>query len=491
MDPAILACFLIVTVLHLFCRVSLDEAAFILDSIRLLINVAVKTPSIFSRATEASIPHDLRTVLNSMNLEPVYKTFVCCPRCFCTYDTSREYPDHCTNRDTRGSAMCGRALRKTRRRGDTGIDVPVREYLYQDLKEWVGKLYSRPGLEEILDRDMLAAGDPDLMSDIHDATALRNFCGPDGKIFLKRPGNEGRLVFSLNEDGFNPLSNKTAGKKNSTGGIYMVCMNLPPSLRYKVQNMFLVGIIPGPHQPSLHEINHLLKPLVDDLLSLWRRGVYLMETPRYPLGRRVRCALVPLVCDLPAARQMAGFSSFSSHFFCAECTQSLKQRQNLDYKSWEHRTPCDHRAAAQAWKDAATEEEREAQFKATGIRWSELLRLPYWDPTQFVVIDSMHCFYLGLFRRHVREVWGMSVEFADGEGISYETKNVPGEREMASAWMTLRVGPVSEVRKLRRDVVRELCRDAGLRFAGTQPQLANKLIAYVRTTKFIFIPHDY
>jgi hypothetical protein len=435
-------------------------------------------PSVHSKATEGVIPHDLRTVLDRMNLEPIHKSFVSCPQCFFSYDTTRAYPDRCTNRDPKRGEPCGRALRKIRRRGDVEIEVPVREYLYQDLKQWIAKLYARPGMEEILDRDVL--GDADRMSDIHDATTLRAFCGPDGNIFLDRPGTEGRLVFSLNVDGFNPLTNKTAGKKNSTGAIYMVCLNLPPSLRYKVENMFLVGVIPGPHSPSLHEINHLLKPLVDDLLALWRRGIYLMQTPLHPLGRRVRCAVVPLVCDLTAARQMAGFGAFSSHHFCSECKQILADIDNLDYKGWEQRTSCDHRAAAQAWKDASTEEERGVQFSTNGIRWSELLRLPYWDPTRFVVIDSMHCFYLGLFRRHVREVWGMSVEFEDGEGISFENKNMPGQREMKAAWVTLRIGTAPALKKLRRNILQELCRDAGLRFSGTQTQLWNKLIAYVR-----------
>lgn len=478
MDPAALICFLIAAVLHMFCGLSLNHSSMLLDGLRLLVSLLM-VPSVQSNATQAAIPHDLRTVLDLMNLEPVYKTFVSCPRCFFSYDTTRTYPDRCTNRDPKQEGPCGRPLRKIRRRGDVEIEVPVREYLYQDLKQWIAKMYARPGIEEILDRDP-SSRDTNVMSDICDAPALRGFIGPDGKIFLDKPGTEGRLVFSLNMDGFNPLTNKTAGKKNSTGAIYMVCLNLPPSLRYKVQNMFLVGIIPGPHGPSLHEINHLLKPLVDDLLGLWRRGIYLMQTPLHPLGRRVRCAVVPLVCDLPAARQMSGFGSHGSKYFCAECKQILGNIQNLDYKDWERRNSCDHRLAAQAWKDAQTETERVAQFKATGIRWSELLRLPYWDPTKFVAIDSMHCFYLGLFRRHVRKVWGMSVEFEDGEGISYENKNMPGEREMKAAWITLRTGTTPALKKLRRDVLKELCRDAGLRFSGTQTQLGTKLIAYVR-----------
>lgn len=40
-------------------------------------------------------------------------------------------------------------------------------------------------------------------------------------------------------------------------------------MRYKRENMILVGLIPGPHEPG-HDINSFLKPLVTDLSKLWR-----------------------------------------------------------------------------------------------------------------------------------------------------------------------------------------------------------------------------
>src|SRR5271168_1131737 len=47
-------------------------------------------------------------------------------------------------------------------------------------------------------------------------------------------GHEGRYAFSLCVDFFNPYMNKLAGKKTSIGRVIsLVCLNLPPSLRYK------------------------------------------------------------------------------------------------------------------------------------------------------------------------------------------------------------------------------------------------------------------
>ncbi|KAF9440835.1 hypothetical protein P691DRAFT_639106, partial [Macrolepiota fuliginosa MF-IS2] len=78
---------------------------------------------------------------------------------------------------------------------------------------------------------------------------------------------EGRLVFSLNVDWFNPLGNIQNGKHVSVGTIYMTCLNLPQGIWDKMENIFLVGIIPGPNEPSLTHINHLIEPLVDVLLE--------------------------------------------------------------------------------------------------------------------------------------------------------------------------------------------------------------------------------
>lgn len=466
-------------VVHLLCGASLDHCNFFLAGIRLNLQLLLSPSSnLEANSIKAALPRDTRTILDRMKLDPVYKSFVCCPKCFFTYDADQPYPDCCINRDPSGQRECGRSLRKKKKRGSVETSVPSREYLQQDFSHWLGRMYARPEIEKALGRKIDTPNEKE-MSDIWDATILRELKGADGKPFMDGPVNEGRLVFSLNMDGFNPLQNKHAGKNISTGGMYMVCLNLPPALRYKVENMFLVGVIPGPSGPSLHQINHILRPLVTDLLDLWHQGVYLTRTSLCPNGRHVRVALGPLVCDLPAARQMAGFGSPGSTNFCSECMQTLEDINNLDSASWERRNISDHRIFAELWKRASTPEERNARFDEAGVRWSELLRLPYWDPTKFVVVDSMHCFYLGLFRRHIRNIWGMSTGFQDGDGITFDHKDMPEEDEMKAAREILRHGSAKSLQKLRRPILVELSRESGLRYGGTIAQLSKKLLAYV------------
>ena len=172
--------------------------------------------------------------------------------------------------------------------------MPIKPFVYFDFKYWVGGL-ARPGFEDKMDSAWNTT-DPaiDHMHDIFDGEVLCNFSGPDGKHFSVS-GEEGRYVFSLCVDFFNPLSNKQAGKKISVGLISLVCLNLPPELQYKPENMFLTGVIP--HEPPLNALNHYLTPLVDSLLNFWNPGVCFTCTEVYPWGQLICCTLVScLLC---------------------------------------------------------------------------------------------------------------------------------------------------------------------------------------------------
>ena len=56
--------------------------------------------------------------------------------------------------------------------------------------------------------------------------------------------------------------------------------------------------------------------------------------------------------------------------------------------------------SAQLYLDAVNEKERNETIHNSGIQWSELFRLPYFDTSCFVVIDAMHNLFLGLVQEH-------------------------------------------------------------------------------------------
>ena len=70
----------------------------------------------------------------------------------------------------------------------------------------------------------------------------------------------------MHMDWFQPYKHLTY----SVGIIYLSVLNLPRSMRYQLQNICLIGIIPGPREPGL-TVNEYLDPLVNDLLKLWNK----------------------------------------------------------------------------------------------------------------------------------------------------------------------------------------------------------------------------
>ncbi|KAJ3542467.1 hypothetical protein NM688_g5967 [Phlebia brevispora] len=221
----------------------------------------------------------------------------------------------------------------------------------------------------------------------------------------------------------------------------MICLNLPPHLRFLPEYMYLVGVIPGPGEPSLEQVNHALKILVDDLMVFYSTGVFYVQTAKYTCSRLIRCALGPVVADLPAARQVSGFTSFSHTFFCSCCWTKHSDKENLDVDSWKKRTGEEHKARAREWRDATSKKTRTRIMNTYGVRWSELHRLPYWDPVLFTVVDSMHNLYLGILEDHCRVFWGMNATADDGDGAYAPQRNtypLPEEPLMARAWFYVR-----------------------------------------------------
>ncbi len=110
------------------------------------------------------------------------------------------------------------------------------------------------------------------------------------------------------------------GKSHLIGAIYMACLNLPMDICYQSENIYLVGIISSPKELSLKQINHFLKPLVDDLIVLWLTGIYLAQMAAWSTGWLVQEAVIILIYNLPTMCKVAGFTAHSHkkyfYLFC-------------------------------------------------------------------------------------------------------------------------------------------------------------------------------
>lgn len=416
------------------------------------------TPNLNQRDQKllSDFPNDIRSARKALNLDGKHTIYAVCPKdtCHRTYKPTFEnnspipiYPHHCSHRTYRNSHQCNEVLVRPRIVKGVVIQVPIKEFVSFDFKDWVGGVLSRPNLETQMDTAWdSTVGEKTLtdeMRDIFDGEVLRGFKGPDGKHF-RLGGNEGRYVFSLSVDFFNPLTNKQGGKKASVGVISLICLNIPPGLRYKPENMFLVGLIPGPKEPPLDSINHYLTPLVNAFLEFWEPGVWFSRTHGFPDGRLVRCALIAVICDLPAARKVGGFAAFSHEHFCSicHCTRKNNGYGDVDYTSWRRRTADECRAYAEQYQAAENEKERKSIFDSAGLRWSELLRLPYFDPVRFIVIDAMHNLFLGLVKEHFDGVLGLRLNKDEPERVL--------EIKLSDTWMDFSEKERKSVKRLKK-----------------------------------------
>ena len=139
-------------------------------------------------------------------------------------------------------------------------------------------------------------------------------------------------------------------------------------------------------------------------------------------------------------------------------------------------------AAAKRWKNAGVED-RETAFNETGVRYSELLRLPYWHPVKFVVVESMHAFFLTKLQHHCRVLWGLNVNVDEGSPAPRGTVRLgpkrPNDIAMAEAWEIVRRGNDQELQALKVGVITHLNTDLQLPTGGHKGKLVTQLRDYV------------
>ena len=76
------------------------------------------------------------------------------------------------------------------------------------------------------------------------------------------------IRFGLNMDGMNPFGEMSSG--HITWHVTLCIYNLPPWLCMKRKFIMMHILIPGPKQPE-NDIDVYLRPLVEELLLLWRK----------------------------------------------------------------------------------------------------------------------------------------------------------------------------------------------------------------------------
>ncbi|OAD70517.1 hypothetical protein PHYBLDRAFT_148432 [Phycomyces blakesleeanus NRRL 1555(-)] len=136
----------------------------------------------------------------------------------------------------------------------------------------------------------------------------------------------------------------------------------------KPENIILVGVMPGPKEAKINQMNNFLEPLVDELVELY--GSITMKTPEFPNGTSIHAALMCVACDISAARKTAGFTGFASTNACHICKRHFTVVAGTKENATE----------AEMWFCAESDAERAILEKQHGTHFSELHCLHYFDP---------------------------------------------------------------------------------------------------------------
>jgi len=271
-------------------------------------------------------------------------------------------------------------------------------------------MYQRPGFENSLRHWVDRSSFDDILCDIYDGEIWKTFkddpFDENSALFFGKETADSYLGLIVNLDWFQPFDSVS----HSTGVLYASIANLPRDIRFKRENMLVLGILPGPDEVSLHKINHYLSPVVDELESLWS-GVTLTSTAEFSEGRTIRAALILISCDLPATRKLCGhISALVSCHRCKKSANYVNRHFNFggmqDMDEWFiQKDLTEHQQKALEWRRCNSDAERKRFVKDNKVRWSELLRLNYFNPIRHAIIDPMHCIFLGIAKWIVKRIW--------------------------------------------------------------------------------------
>ncbi|EJU03312.1 hypothetical protein DACRYDRAFT_115499 [Dacryopinax primogenitus] len=220
---------------------------------------------------------------------------------------------------------------------------------------------------------------------------------PDGSRFFPRSRQEAvqqgelRLGMLCSCDWFNP-SQSSIAETHSSGPLSVCIANLPPELRFRVHNLILIGILPGPKEPTAEQLQRFLRPFVCynfGKMESESRHLYILKVALYESPSSGLSATIP-----PSARWLGLPTTGTAR----GPTDGIPLRDGQLHKCRAARMyPFDQ---AKVYNNLKAK-----YFTRYGVRWSEFNHLPYFDPVTMSIIDPMHTFLQGLTKTLWYHVW--------------------------------------------------------------------------------------
>ena len=126
-------------------------------------------------------------------------------------------------------------------------------YPFSTIRQQLAALYLQPGFENSLRHWANRPEFNNILTDVYDGQVwrtLKETSDHDSPNFFRPEVADSNLGLMLSVDWFQPYE----GANHSTGVIYAAICNLPRNIRFKRENLLILGILPGPHEVSLHKI---------------------------------------------------------------------------------------------------------------------------------------------------------------------------------------------------------------------------------------------
>ncbi|RDB19230.1 hypothetical protein Hypma_013499 [Hypsizygus marmoreus] len=349
-----------------------------------------------------------------------------CTRCFKYYsiqDIKNATSPKCTVRRCKGVFY-----RQKRTADDLEEDCgsvskryPAKIHCYSPIEKTIQRFLLRPDFVQNLrdtskDIDRLPPTEHTIMHDIHDGdrwntmeVGLQRVILDDGTVrdVEVHPGSRKPLVtcdvglnISLNMDWFG-ITDK---RPHSAGAIYACFNNLHRSVRFLPHNVYLAMTIPGPTEPSLEQLNHILAPLQEGLKQLYAGVMMQMYGRRLPA--QVYTMATMETSDIPASRKFTGAAAHShkAHTcnYCFISHEELNLPSGYDIERFQMRDDFEQLKHAFECGNARTKKDRQKIFDDHGSRHSEMNWLPGWLPITSAPVDFMHNIY-GIVHDHWSE----------------------------------------------------------------------------------------
>lgn len=260
-------------------KVSDNAMSILFKSLRIALG-KFQTPEVFAKAT-AMFPKTVKGCMKLLQATakefsaklPDPKGMVVCPKCFSVHDLEwqgqvptyrncvhQPNPNH-PHRVRRAGCQSELFLETS-----AGHMVPEKLFPYIPIELPLKNILARPGILDLCNdwKKRISCnndGRERLLRDIYDGEVFCALAADQSVSDESLP-----LSLALNVDWFQPFT----PTQYSVGAMYLSIANLPRDCRFRIENILLLGVIPGPKEPRLH-INPFLKSFVEELKSFLTR----------------------------------------------------------------------------------------------------------------------------------------------------------------------------------------------------------------------------